>query len=226
MTTEKDELKKLRKDIDKDQGLASKRRLLIIVSMLMLALQMTGAKIEEANTFIFKITFTNQAGLSTLLLCTIFFLMIRYYNYAKDYHDRLYTLWTDRLTDDDFYCFYIDDIHDGEPEGLISRIIPNNIKHNPLTHDDKHKDFFNYQHNYHSGIFQRYVQFTTSIKGYEDSPRIHKEKRMVLWLDIKYRYSRFFTHRENLDIHAPYWIATLALISHFIDLPSILPFLL
>ncbi len=63
--------------IDRDEGLKAKRKLLIVASCILLALSFSGATIDEANTFIFKIKFTNQNGLGILLVLSIVFLMIR-----------------------------------------------------------------------------------------------------------------------------------------------------
>jgi hypothetical protein len=53
-----DKYKELLEQIDIDQGLASKRKTLTIVSLIMLAMQFSGAKVVEANTFILKLSFS------------------------------------------------------------------------------------------------------------------------------------------------------------------------
>ena len=57
--------------IDNDAGLQSKRKLLTVASLILLALSFSGATIDEANTFIFKIKFANQNGLGILLVLSI-----------------------------------------------------------------------------------------------------------------------------------------------------------
>jgi len=83
--------------IDLDEGLKAKRKLLTVTSIILLALSFTGAQVQEANTFILKLKFANQNGLGILFVLSILFLMVRYYNYAKPYHDKLYERWTNRL---------------------------------------------------------------------------------------------------------------------------------
>ena len=72
----------LKKRIDSDTGLRAKRKYLTIVALLMLGIQFSGAKLEEANTFILKFSFSHQNGIAFLLLMSILFLLVRYYNYA------------------------------------------------------------------------------------------------------------------------------------------------
>lgn len=75
-----------RNKLDTDEDLQGKRKLLVELSILMLAINFTGAVFKEANTFIFKIEFTNQSGLSYFFLLAILFLLIRYFAYAHHYH--------------------------------------------------------------------------------------------------------------------------------------------
>ncbi|WP_429112088.1 hypothetical protein [Aeromonas veronii] len=89
-----------RKRIDEDAGLQSKRKLLVLLSVLMLAIDFTGATFKEANTFIFKIEFENQSGLNVFLLLSVVYLLIRYYAYAHSYHEELYNLWSGRMLED------------------------------------------------------------------------------------------------------------------------------
>ena len=62
--------------IDQDEGLKSKRKLLTVTSLILLVLTFSGAKVEEANTFILKLKFDNQSGIAILLILAIFFLLI------------------------------------------------------------------------------------------------------------------------------------------------------
>jgi len=66
-------LTKFRESIDCDAGLQSKRKLLVMACSIFLAINLTGATIEEANTFLFKVKFENHSGLNTLFLASIFF---------------------------------------------------------------------------------------------------------------------------------------------------------
>ena len=69
-------LNEFRNLIDEDQGLKSKRNILVVVSIVMIVLNCSGAVIQEANTFIFKISFTNHVGLSQFMAVAIVFLSL------------------------------------------------------------------------------------------------------------------------------------------------------
>lgn len=86
-----------RERLDSNTGLVSKRRILVTLSLLLLAIQFTGAVFKEANTFIFKIEFINQSGLSVFLLLAVVILMVRYYSYAHEYHQELFKLMAERM---------------------------------------------------------------------------------------------------------------------------------
>lgn len=58
---------KLIENMKEDSELSSKRSLLIVASMLLMAMSVSGATLLEANTFIFKIGFENSKGLGYLL---------------------------------------------------------------------------------------------------------------------------------------------------------------
>lgn len=100
----KDEQKKHHENFDTDENLKSKRKLLITISMILIALEVTGATIKEANTFLFKIGFTNESGVTNLLVFSILYLLVRYYSYAQPYHEELFEFWSSRmLKDPDFF---------------------------------------------------------------------------------------------------------------------------
>ena len=63
----------LQKEIDSDGGLNGKKRILTVTSLILLAIQFTGATIVEANTFILRLSFTHQNGLALLLFLSIIF---------------------------------------------------------------------------------------------------------------------------------------------------------
>jgi len=107
--------------IDSDVGFNSKRKILIIVSLIFLALNLSGATLEEANTFIFKIKFTDYKGLSFLFLMSIVFLTIRYYGYAQSYQKKLFTLYSKRMLED-YRLFYFDR-NEVEFSGILKKAI-------------------------------------------------------------------------------------------------------
>ena len=79
-----------RESMDSDKAFQSKRKALVFVSLLLLALVVSGAQIKEANTFIFKIEFSNHAGLRYLLVASVMACMLRYYSYSERYRDQLF----------------------------------------------------------------------------------------------------------------------------------------
>ncbi|WP_217523250.1 hypothetical protein [Vibrio metschnikovii] len=82
---------------DSDDKLISKGKMLAAISMILIALEVTGATIKEANTFLFKIDFANQNGVTFLLLGAIIYLAVRYLNYAQPYHHQLFLIWSRRM---------------------------------------------------------------------------------------------------------------------------------
>ncbi|UIL59074.1 hypothetical protein [Vibrio harveyi] len=62
-------LDEYRLQIAADEGLKAKRRNLVMLSAVLIALNFSGAVIKEANTFLFKIEFTDQHGINELFFC-------------------------------------------------------------------------------------------------------------------------------------------------------------
>jgi hypothetical protein len=212
--------------IDADEGLKAKRKLLTVVSLILLAIAFSGAKVVEANTFIMKISFTNQDGIAYLLLLSIVFLMIRYYNYARPYHDELYDTWTKRMLNDDYFYRYHD--YAGESDGLIKDLYPENLRRDIDRHNcnDLEKKYRC------SWVLGRYVDFTWSEEhGHEQCTTANlmrikigdkkvtnsqiniKAYFKILSYEFKYQASSFFTHRENLDILSPYLLGCFSILS-------------
>ncbi|MGX9457840.1 hypothetical protein ACWU37_12755 [Photobacterium damselae subsp. damselae] len=206
--------------IDSDEGLKAKRKLLIVVSSILLALSFSGATIDEANTFIFKIKFTNQNGLGILLVLSIIFLMVRYYNYAKPYHDILYNLWTKRLLSHSFFFtqnpYELEDIN-----GLVADSSAEEIS------ACYREDDFYWSYTYRCRwLFRRdIVHRWGSRQDYEDnvnSVNIFTKFGTLTYLKTLYLEAieqgrSFFTHRENLDILAPYMLGSLAIASYYFN---------
>ena len=213
--TEKTELQQ---QIDSDEGLRSKRRLLTIVSIILLAIEFSGAKIIEANTFIVKLSFDNQSGLSVLLLFSIIFLMIRYYNYAERYHQALYNLWTEKLLNDPNIHLYND--HSGEITGWLFEAMPKRIQP-----DNVHYDSFEYRYSYVcKSPFRRSFAYHTRDEYDEHTKHVgicktlgFKKYLAILLLEAKYQLSSYFKNRENLDIQAPYLLGLVAILSFFFN---------
>ncbi len=219
--------------IDADEGLKAKRKLLTVVSLILLAITFSGAKVVEANTFIMKITFTNQNGIAYLLLLSIAFLMIRYYNYARPYHDELYDTWTKRMLRDKYFYLYHDDAD--ASEGLIKDLYPESLRRDMEQHDCREiktkyccSPFFgrNIEFSWLSGAGSGYENWAPvdlmRIKSVEVKQEVKtvgkNEIRLkpyvkILSYELRYRTTRFLTHRENLDILAPYLLGCFSILS-------------
>jgi len=153
--------------IDKDEGLQSKRKLLTVASLTLLALSFSGATLDEANTFIFKIKFANQNGLGILLVLSIIFLMIKYYNYAKPYHDKLYSIWSGRLVNKPF--FYSRSPDDDQDAGIVADSRCSEVDAR-LTEDVRR-----WEHNYKCDLpFTRYIVNYWGYNEQEDEDRMDR----------------------------------------------------
>lgn len=217
--------------IDADSGLSSKRKLLVVVSLILLGLESSSARILEANTFIFRIDFGNQDGITALLAISTVFLLIRYYNYAYPYHQALRKRWTSRMIELEYHFF--SDIHDlnlipGElPDGLITDLAPVDYKRSSVN-AAQNGDAGNYPYfEYVPGIcpkvdyywfdsengFPRHARVSV-IKGANGTRFISPRNYLKLqYFELQYQISSVIKHRENLDILGPYMIGIASLIS-------------
>ncbi|WP_211829258.1 PQ-loop repeat-containing protein [Kistimonas asteriae] len=209
-----EKLVEYRKKIDEDEGLQGKRKSLVGLSILMLAINFTGATFKEANTFIFKIEFTNQSGLSYFLLLAVAFLLIRYYTYAHHYHEELYKLWSSRMLRDRKIFYYH---YEAESvNGLLANAINVCGGDEPGIQASK----------YHiTGIFKRGLLYPTShhhedgIEEYEELISLtnftndwrRADYLKLLAYEFKYQFTAFFKYRENLDLVGPYLLGIAAL---------------
>jgi len=202
--------------IDADEGLKAKRKLLSVVSLILLAIVFSGAKVVEANTFIMKISFTNQNGIAHLLLLSIVFLMIRYYNYARPYHDELYNKWTDRMLSEPF--FYSSNPNEHELAGIVMDRTPQKIDVDRIYYEQGSFDFkykcswlfvrkFTYIWTYSEQDDYQVIDVRVGWRGY----------LKVLAYETKHQFKSYFTHRENLDILAPYLLGSIAIMSFVLN---------
>ena len=214
MTGDKQEQKKaptITELIDGDEGLKSKRKLLAITSLILLALTFSGAKVEEANTFILKLKFDNQNGIAILLVLAIVFLLIRYYNYAKPYHEKLFREWSGRMLEHRyFYSFcHNQDVF----TGLVMNKAPKVITYEAVQYDG-----LTFTYHYKCSFFKR-----SFIYNYADANDVFSEEAGVGWknylkvigYELKYRVERYFNHRAHLDILAPYFLGVIAVASYY-----------
>ncbi len=213
MVVEKTELQN---KIDNDAELKQKRRLLVIISLLLLVIQFTGAEILKANTFIFEIKFNHQNGLTLLFYISLIFLLIRYYNYARKYHLELSYLWRSDLLSDPLIETYDENNH--EISGLLHDEYPNGFNIDvALNEPDSH-----WRQSYICGPF-----FTRKFRHHlADDYDIHdydlnifeklgyKKYFQILGVEAKHQALSFLKHRENFDILAPYFLGIAALASY------------
>ncbi|WP_062271195.1 hypothetical protein [Endozoicomonas arenosclerae] len=167
----------------------------------MLAINFTGAVFKEANTFIFKIEFTNQSGLSYFLLLAVVFLLIRYYTYAHHYHEELYKLWSSRMLRDRkiFHYHYEAETVDGllmnavnvwggdEPGIQASKY--------QITGLFKRGLLYPTQHHHEEGV-EEYEELI-SLTNFKDGWR-KRDYLKLLGYEFKYQFTAFFKYRENL----------------------------
>ncbi len=183
-----------------------------------LAINLTGASIEEANTFLFKIKFSNHAGLSALFVASILFLSIRYYAYAQDYHSKLHEFWSERLLTD--YKIFSFDHLDGTIGGLLGKVIDVYGGDEPGIEHAKYCV---------SGIFQRSISYQSTgmdergqyyYTAHIDLTKFEKDWKWRNYLKIliaegKYQIEALLKYREGLDLLAPYLLSLAAILSYF-----------
>ncbi|MBE5136790.1 hypothetical protein HJ040_22100 [Vibrio parahaemolyticus] len=202
---------------DSDEKLASKGKLLVTMSLILIALEVTGATIKEANTFLFKIDFANQNGVTFLLLGAITYLAVRYLNYAQPYHHELFLVWSRRMMlDRELFRF---NPHDDCVYGFLSDAIGVYGGDEPGIREARYAK---------SGFFKRSIVYPTQHQGedgeveYYDAHinlRSFDEKwtlnmyLKLLAIELKYRVLAFVKHREHLDLLGPYFFAIVSVIS-------------
>jgi hypothetical protein len=211
------DIEQYRADIDSDEGLAAKRRLLVIISLLLLALSISGASIKEANTFIFRIEFSNHVGLTYLLGAAVIFLLLRYYAYAQHYQSKLFDFWSARLLND-YRVFSYNSKTDGF-DGLLGKRIDIWSGDEQGIKEPRYKKV---------GMLKRNLVYTSEGQdeeggtyNYEDNIELNqysetwtrKNFRKLLIFEIKYRIEAILKHREYLDLMFPYILGITAIIS-------------
>lgn len=206
-----------REKLDSDEGLAAKRRALVIVSLLLLALSVSGAEIKEANTFIFKLEFSNHSGLTYLLGVAVIFLMLRYYAYAQNYHSQLFDLWSTKLLSD--YRVFSYDASEGEVNGLLGKVLNVWGEEEPGIREARYKKI---------GILKRNIVYTAhghderhGEYSYDENIELNrysdkwtkKDFLKLMKFEFKYRAEGIFKHREYLDLMFPYFLGASSLFS-------------
>jgi len=210
----------LKERIDSDAGLKSKRNALTWVSLVLLIVTFTGAVIEEANTFILKISLKQGEALSLLLVLAIIFLTIRYYSYARKYHEELTGLWKKDFFKD--HLILNVDYETREPSGLLVEAAPKGFEtdYPNLGHEEMHTDWdWYYQSKW---FFLRYFVYEETDRKVGQDPITTwtnifsvsiQDYATAIRIELKHRFLGYFNYPENLDIQAPYLIAIASIAS-------------
>lgn len=206
-----------RNAMDDDAGFKSKRRALTFVSLLLLALVASGAEIKEANTFIFKIEFTNHVGLRYLLVLAVLSCMLRYYAYSEQYHAQLFKFWSNRLLNDIKVFHY-----DQESEsvgGLLGRKIDTcggnepGIQSPTYTKTGFLKRSIGYPstgtHDFYGEYaYTEYIDLNQYTEWWSKA-----DFCKLLLAEMKYRLEAWIKYRETLDLLSPYLLGFSSLVA-------------
>ena len=201
-----------------DTSLASCKKTLIIISSVLLALTFSGAKVTEANTFIFKVTFTNPTGINTLLLLSIGYLLLRYNSISHIYTDNYKKQFATRVLDNKFFRRY--DSYNNVVDGFI----PDLLKPKIYINDDK------YKHSNHSYLdydlkvrlfFNAYIDLTEYDE--HGNPYLYrfyligsKNKLQYLFalsIMLSHWFLEQFRQRDFLELYSPMFIGFIAVYS-------------
>ncbi|MFM4774607.1 hypothetical protein ACEUD0_01965 [Aeromonas veronii] len=206
----------------KDSEFQSKRKLLIVVSILLMAMSLSDAQLKEANTFIFKIDFSNAAAFGWMVFFGVIILIIRYYSLAFKYHSYLYDAWANAMMQDRrvFVYFFDDNSNDYIPHGLLSKLKDHSCSSNINGHSfERYKVEPKYKIN---GILKRGITYDYDSghdiaieevnlnKFYEYWTR--RDLYELLKIEFEHQKNAVFRRPEYLDISLPYFIAILSLI--------------
>jgi hypothetical protein len=203
-----EEKSEIAESIDNDDNFKSKKRIVVVLSIIILSLVFTGAELKEVNTFIFNFEFKHQEGLGWLFLMATLVSLLRYNNYARPYKDQLYSLWTNRLLDrEEVY----------KPNPVIEEVDGYEVDLFPADYDlYTRAEYSKFALSYKCKFpFRRYFVYkyglhcldNESVVSLWDSKKIYFN---VLWLEYKERIKSITGHREFLDVYSPYFLASTA----------------
>ncbi len=197
--------------------LASKKKALLFVSLLLIGIEFTGLKITEVNTFFVKMELGRQTGLVEFLLLIEMYLIVRYYNYAKPYQDQIYGMWTKNLLSHNHFtnvCPYSDDA-----TGLTVSMAPEfYIRHLELCRQNSHASCsVSYVLSF---PFSRRLQFCTS---YEHEQKLDvsiflskgggfRAWCVALFLEARYQVDSWINSSHFLDVYGPYFVAVFSVV--------------
>tara|TARA_R110002051_G_scaffold323774_1_gene418473 strand:- start:23 stop:706 length:684 start_codon:yes stop_codon:yes gene_type:complete len=209
--------KSLTEQINNDVTLASCKKTLIILSSILLALTFSGAKITEANTFIFKITFTNPIGLSSLMLLAIGYLLIRYNSLSHLYVESFQKQWSEKVVNNSFYRNF--DHHNDVVSGFIPDLFKPYVDLNNERIKTESHDFVEYDLKTQL-FFNAYFYLTIHDESGPSEPvKIYlfssKSKFKLKYLAAISLISYYwlieqFRRREFLELYSPMFIGFIA----------------
>lgn len=209
-------------DIDSDKNLSKRKLPLVVVAGLLIGFQFTGALISEINTFIFKIEFSHQEGLSLVFFMALIYLLFRYISYAHKYHRKLMELaYMDLVKEGYIHTAFRDE--QGAQEG-IGGLVASKNKKNGVNANSFLSHGLSFELRYiRTGFFKRHFMYqivhdevySGEHDEYENVFNVYGWRRflMVLLIELKVRVNSLLIHREFLDVLGPYFISVLALIS-------------
>lgn len=222
LTEEKEE--SLTEQMKNDSDFQSKRKQLIVTSVLLMAMSLSDAQLKEANSFIFKIDFSNSAAFGWMVFFAVIVLIVRYYSLAFRYHYYLFEIWAeDMIKDYRVFGYHVEEDDPGEyyPHGLLSKIKRDACSRSVGYYDFK-RDEIKPRYKAH-GIFKRSIYYSIDYPHATeetvinlnkfDSDWTRKDFYTLLKIEIQYQSHALFRQSEYLDILLPYVIATLSLLS-------------
>ena len=195
--------------------------LITIISLLVITISVGGVRIEEANTFIFKLSFTNPENIGLVLAISLVTLCIRRFSIdsSSGVHTQLRDAWIQKLIKDWRVLSY--DQENDEAYGYAVKVNEKNM--DPPARSDtligyRSRGFLTREFVYESEFDE---DFPT--ESYEYCKDIRKDRAgsfriytKVVSLEIKYRIGSWFTDPAVLDFYGPYLLAATALILYFV----------
>lgn len=217
--TVNDKKKDIKQEIDNDAGLSSKRKLLTVTSLILLAIQFSGAQVKEANTFILKLSFEHQNGIGLLLALAIIFLLIRYYNYARPYHEKIFHQWSSRMLQEPLFIEH--NFYENLYYGLIVDLVPKGLN----IYELDQSEHFSWEYKYNCRFFlARDIEYSWSDQNDSYSSEISlfesvskQQYLKIMGYELKYQIISIFTNRETLDIYTPYILGIFSISSYFFN---------
>ncbi|MGP9800995.1 hypothetical protein [Rheinheimera sp. NSM] len=212
MTKEESDKSDLISKINEDNNVVSNRKLIAIFSFILLAISLSGAVIKEANTFIFKIEFSNPLNLTHLLAFFLIVITLRYYTYASKFHKELRDAWVDDLFENGGFFYY--DVEEQEFRGRMSwhmyQESANDIEKSKYTYSCK---FFFVRYIYYSPQQYPNSRFKIELTKFTDKWRL-KDYLYLLLCELKYQMKHTLLRSEGVELFSPYFLSIIALFLH------------